>query len=170
MNRAAPALALALTFLAGAAHSAPVEPGARVRVTILERAPADSLLLPAGIDSGDRIKGTLLSAGPHGLGLAVGDDPGDTLTIARELVADFEASAGKRSRTGRGAMIGLLSGIVGGFAFAEYFTSSEGVSRDSEKLAFRFGFVTVGGLGGLGLGALVGSICRTERWRRAPLP
>lgn len=147
------------------------EPGGRVRVTILARASVDSLAL-RGIEPGDRIVGTLLAADPHRIALRRGEDLGDTLAIPRSLIAGFETSTGRHSRAGRGALIGFLAGAVAGVGFGLYFESSEGTSSSAwpgpNFIPFAFG---VGGaIGGLGLGALVGSFFHTDRWRPAVLP
>lgn len=147
------------------------EPGRRVRVTTLARPSVDSLAL-RGIEPGDRIVGTLLAAGPRTLELSRGDDRGDTVAIPRSLIAGFETSTGRHSRAGRGALIGFLAGAVAGVGFGLYLESSEDTSSSSwpgpNIIPFAFG---VGGaIGGLGLGALVGSLFHTDRWRPAVLP
>jgi hypothetical protein len=165
------ALCLMLLLLAvpPAAHAAAPAPGDRVRVTILERAPVDSL---AGYDPGDRVAGRLLAARPLAITLARGDGPADTLAIPRATIAAFETSAGRRGHAGRGALIGFLAGTAAGVAVGAYLDAVEDVPRDSFTGG---GIMTLllgvgGGAGGLVFGTLIGASIKSDRWRPAEIP
>lgn len=156
----------------GPAHAAPPAPGARVRVTILERAPVDSM---AGLAPGARASGRLLASRPHTIDLLRddGDAPGDTLAIPRARIAAFESSRGRHGSAGRGALIGFLAGAVAGVAVGVYLDEVEDPvnttvygGRGVVPMALGVG----GGLVGLGLGALIGGRIHRERWRTAEIP
>lgn len=166
-NRVAPrrvvsasVVVLAVAFTAP--PSSAVEPGARVRVTILARASgADSLFERAGVSPGKKVVGSYLFSDANVIELE--DAKGVRRAIPQEVVALFEESDGRNSRARRGALIGFLAGAAAGVGFGVYHASSEPIGRGYD------GFVTAalgvgGGLVGCGLGALIGSQIRTERW------
>jgi len=153
-------LPLVALLAASAAHA--VEPGDRVRVTILAREAApDSLFARAGVEPREKYAGSLLFA--DSLGIELRDEDGQAREIPQEIVALFEESAGRKSSAGRGALLGFLIGGVGGVAFGIYFEESEGVSNNERGL-YPVGFGLGGALVGCGVGALVGAMIKRERW------
>ena len=145
--------------------------GGRVRITILARPAVDSLGA-RGFSPDERIVGTLVGVDARQLVLRRKGDPPDTLVIPRPLIAEFETSSGRHARTGQGARIGLLAGTAVGIGMGIYIEKSEHItSSDFPGLGFLPITLGVGGgLGGLGLGALIGSFFHADRWRRAAPP
>jgi hypothetical protein len=138
-------------------------------VTVLERSPAmpDSVFENAGVAPSSLVVGRLVALDRSMIDLE--DEDGFSRTIPRELVEQFEMSSGRRSRAGRGAVIGLLSGLAGGVGVGVYLAASEdfGETQGLDVLvpvALGLG----GGLAGLGLGALIGSFIHTETWHARP--
>jgi len=156
-------LAAALVFLGGSASdaaSAPDSPpatGTRVRVTLLERVPAKSL--PGGSHIG-----RLLALDADSLVLEQQNASGTRLALHRPSIATLEVSQGRRSRAGRGALLGLIGGAVGGSAFGPNPLATKTAAQGFDPLAFGI----VGAFGGLGLGALVGSSIHLESWHSVP--
>lgn len=143
--------------------------GARVRITILARVPADSIAT-FGVTPGERIAGAWQGARPGVLALRRGDAPADTLLVPRALVASFELGRGRHGHARRGMVIGTLVGAAAGLAFGQWFTEDESIGATQGQGAWVGAFGLGGALGGMGLGALVGSLVRAETWTPAPLP
>jgi uncharacterized membrane protein YeaQ/YmgE (transglycosylase-associated protein family) len=140
----------------GAAHAAPwpesvLTIGQRVRVsTTMPASPdsvADSRLLGGGPGLSKPVIGTVSKLGATGLEI-LPDGEAFPLKLANSSIVWLEVSAGRKSRAGRGALIGLITGGVAGViaseAFVEVAESEEGVQTFSD------------GVLGLG-GALVGA-------------
>ena len=126
-----------------------VEEGSRVRVTLLER-------------DAPKVKGWVLALPADSLRLAT--EPAlDSIAIARIDVRKLELSRGMRSNAGRGATIGAL---IGGVAFGLYvagLASIEGTAGETWVAGIAGG--AVGAIGGAGVGALIGSASKHERWK-----
>ncbi len=92
------------------------------------------------------------------------------LLLPLETVGRIELSEGRHARTGRGALIGLVSGAVLGTGLVVAAASNE-EPGDFEGLLTFLALVTGVGVSaaGVGIGALVGSFVHTERWREVPL-
>ena len=94
--------------------------------------------------------------------------PTKTLAVARADVTRLEVSTGRRRHTWRGAGIGALVGVTSG-AFVGYASGDDGgwCCFTAEAKAVMTGV----GLGGLGavIGAVVGSLTRSDRWISVPL-
>jgi hypothetical protein len=93
------------------------------------------------------------------------------LVVAMGTVRRLEVSRGERSRTGRGALIGLVSGTAAGVLAGLVLCGGNRCSSSGGEFG---GLITLvlGGTGaaaGTGVGALVGSRIRSERWEQAPL-
>lgn len=93
------------------------------------------------------------------------------VVVAVGTVRTLELSRGERRRTGRGAWIGLLSGTAAGVLTGLVVCgindcSSSGAEVDA-ILAVALG--AAGAVAGTGVGALVGSQIRSERWEEAPI-
>jgi len=161
------AFALCVAGVAAPSVAGAVAPGARIPVTVLERSPAlaDSVFEKAGVAPSSLVVGRLVALNRSMIDLD--DEDCISRTIPREMVAQFEVSSGRRARTGRGAVLGMLVGLVGGVGVGVYLVESEDFGgRES-------GFVPValgagGALAGLGFGALVGSLIHTESWHAQP--
>jgi hypothetical protein len=163
-----PLVALLSLFAAPPACRADVAEGTRVRVSILERRAApDSLFFVSGFEPGKRLVGTFVGADSSAI--TIGDEKGFERAIPNEIVSQFEVSAGRKSRAGRGAVIGLIAGTVAGFAIGTYVDESEGDCGDCfpGDGAYQMGITLGGAILGTGVGALVGALIKTERWRRA---
>lgn len=148
------------------ASAARVEPGVRTRITLLEGVRADTT---RGLAPGARLDGRLLWVRPDTIALA-DRDGNHTRLVPRETVASFEISTWRRSRAGRGAWIGLLAGAAGGVAFGLHVKATENTGENDYEDAAPAVLGVAGGIVGLGLGALVGSMFHTDLWMRPDLP
>jgi hypothetical protein len=97
---------------------------------------------------------------------------GTELAIPVRSVSLLEASLGTRGNAGRGALIGLGAGMVGGIAAA--LIVCNGGNCESSGLDGEPGIVATvlgagGAIAGCGVGALTGALIRTERWRTIPV-
>jgi hypothetical protein len=167
-----------VTVLAGAgsAHAqsdlASLAPGARVRVSILRRAPADSTAEPdsrshLGLGSGDRIVGRWLALRGDAIALRADHGRNAEMEILLSRIAQLEVSNRRRSRAGRGARIGLVAGAIGGYVTGRVVGRGEnfGETGGDPKAVFGVGLGIGGALVGAGLGALIGGRFHTDDWR-----
>lgn len=129
---------------------------ARVRVTA-------STLSPG------RQTGTLITRDASGIRFVPGGKS-DTLTVALEHISLLERSLGRTTRTGHGALIGLVigAGIGTGIGIAAASGS------DSDELPLQPAqWAVLNGVAGAALGALVGAVIgrsiRSDRWTSVPL-
>ena len=79
-------------------------PGTRVRLTA-----------PELFDQ--RLVGTLTALETDAVWLSL-DDQAEPTTVPRDAITKFELSRGKHSNTGKGALIGLATGVVAGLGLA----------------------------------------------------
>ena len=86
--------------------------------------------------------------------------PHREITLSAANIKRLELSRGTRSRAGRGALVGLLVGTVGGYLALLSFCSESCVGA-VPLLAL----IPGGALVGAGIGAGVGALFRTERWQ-----
>jgi hypothetical protein len=109
--------------------------------------------------------GTLTSWRQDSLDLGI--DGGWHRTIPLPDLVAIEISRGSKSNTGKGALIGGIAGAVIGVA------SSIAVAIADPVEGAGFGEYAVYSLGvtaaGAGIGALIGSLARSERWEAVPL-
>jgi hypothetical protein len=155
-------LAAALVLLGGSATVGAAGPGSppagtRVRITLLERVPADAR--PAGSSIG-----RLLALDADSLVLEPQNAAGTRLALHRPAIATLEVSQNRRSRAGRGALLGLIGGAVGGTVLGLGILGTQREAQGFEPIVFGL----VGAFGGLGLGALVGSTVHVEDWQSVP--
>jgi hypothetical protein len=135
--------------------------------------------LPAQVEAGSRVRVTTAPASPgRRIGTLVSLDR-DTLrwsrwdttsviTVPVASLARLERSTGRRSNTGRGAMIGGI--IAGGFGLLLGIGASTDDSGWWEVGVDDIAVVTaIFGAGGAGVGALVGSLSTRDRWEPVPL-
>jgi len=142
------AMGLALIASAAIAEGSPLAPGARVRVTLLER-------------EAPRVVGPMLALPADSLVVAAEPDS-LARSIARLDVRKLEVSRGMKSNARRGATIGaLLLGVV--FCGSVWSAASVDGPNEDAALAGIGGFA-VGALAGAGLGALIGSASKHEQW------
>lgn len=138
-----------------------IQPGMRVRLTLQPDPRADRLT---------RVVGTLMRLGPDSV--AVYDQERlAVVTAALGAARRLEASRGRPSRAGRGALIGLVAGAAGGVAAGLIVCAAEACSSSGGDFAgIVVGVLGVGGgLAGAGVGALAGALIRPERWETVPL-
>jgi hypothetical protein len=158
-------LRCAVPALAG--ETTALEPGTRVRLTL----PCDDAR-PTPTGSGGatcRIEGRLDHLGPDGITLA-----GASSSTRHPLasVTRIEISRGERSRWLAGAGAGLVVGAVGTYVALDRGGSTNpcdpSANQDAIGQGSCLGLAAAGGLAGAGLGALVGSLFRSERWEEVP--
>ena len=141
---------LAVLLMLAAPAYAGVEPGARVRVTLIAREPAPVVgrVLDLPTDA------ILLSTEPDSL----------SRTIPRTAIARLEVHRGTRTNAARGAVLGaLILGIPAAYLGAY----SAGIREEPGGLSMAQGALVAGGAGallGAGIGFLVGRSEKHERW------
>ncbi len=132
--------------------AAQVEAGSRIRVTTMPSSP------------GRRI-GTLVSLDQDTLRWSRWDTT-SVIKVPIASVARLERSIGRRSNTGRGAMIGGLIGAGFGLFLGIAASTDDGWDVGVDDMAAVTGIV---GAGGLGVGAIIGSLSIRDRWEPVPL-
>lgn len=149
-----PAAVLLSSVSTGVLDAQSVATGDRVRATVEARS--------------GRLAGTLVEWVQDTLYLAPdGSADGGTVTaIPVGTLSRFEVSKGLRSNAGKGALIGGAIGLLvgGGMSIIAGSTVDTEVTS-TDYLAFT-GLVT---LGGVGLGALIGALSKSERWEEFPV-
>lgn len=148
---------LALGPLASASTQEPPEPGQRVKVRyscttiswkdcssegIVVRLDADTLVLMAAADS--------------------------TMTFPVASVTRLELSLGQKSMAGRGAVIGLALGGVGGGVLVGAACANDPFTQHATVPCAAVGAV-VFGAGGALIGGLIGAMSTGTRWEEVPL-
>lgn len=172
-------LGLALLFpgpasAAGQAESRALQPLTRVRLSVTT---PDSIRVLAGSPltakqlRRDQFIGTLQGRRDDDVLISI-RSPESELAIPIRSVNLLEASLGTRGNAGRGALIGLGAGMVGGIAAALIVCNggnceSSGLDGETAIVATVLG--TGGAIAGCGVGALTGALIRTERWRATPI-
>jgi hypothetical protein len=140
------------------AMPAQVEAGSRVRVTLTRTA------TPAS--PGRRI-GSLVSLDRDSLRYTRWDST-SVLALPLASVARLERSIGRHSGTGRGAVIGGLIGAAFGL-----FIGIAASTDNSGYLQVGVGDVAAAtgivGAAGAGIGAIIGSLSKRDRWETVPL-
>ena len=140
---------LALVLLALPLEARALEPGARVRVTLLAR-------------EAPQLTGLVLAIPPDSLVVTAEPDSARE-AIARLDIRKLEVSRGMHSNAGRFATIGAV--VVGlTFGFVAYSDVKESEIDDEGVAVIGLGAVAVGALLGGGIGALVGSASHHESW------
>ena len=148
-------LALLTTSVNGhaQANTTTLAPGARIRVQ----------------QGSQTVTGTLLSLDSAGLVIVTGK--ADSVTVPRASITAVEVSTGTRSHAGKGALIGLgtglLTGVVVGIASSG---SDDGDFFDFSSGEWAAGVGLTGAVIGTGVGAIVGAVIRTDKWAPAVLP
>ncbi len=136
----------------------PLAPGDRIRV-VARRALNPPLR-----------EGTVLAVGADSLVLRL-QPRGDSVVMQMAQVTSLEVSRGWRSNTRKGLTIGAVSGVVLG-AVAGAATYKPCVSQcyiDFGAGPSVAGGALLGGLVGLAMGSVIGSLRQSEQWARVPL-
>lgn len=137
-------------------------PGTRVRLSV----PCD----PNGATC--VVAGTFVKSGEDSIRIASGEGQ-STTGYGLSAVRRIEVGDGYRTHRALGAGIGFVAG-----AGITYFVTSTGGStspcdrsanQDAMSSTECLGLAAVGGVAGAGLGFLIGSLFRSERWRNVPL-
>jgi hypothetical protein len=165
-----PIAVLALLILTASAAAADLEPGVRVRIT-----PAANL---DGAPAAQRWEATVLEATEEALLVRIGARQA-VVRVPRSSLLRLEVSAGQTRRAGRGAALGALAGAAA-LLLAEAWPESQRTDpactpatpcidtltfdHDLRDTIYSSGLVVAVGTG---LGALVGTQVRSERWREA---
>ena len=166
MRRAAILVAiLAFVPLAGATAQVPLRRGERMRVTRLPICPPSYTNCAS---SARQSVGTFWAWETDSLIL---ESNGNAVALALDSVTKLEVSQGQKSNTAGGAIIGLLVGSVAGAAIG-YVSYEKCVPQGGLFSCFGDfgpGFdakvgALAGGLGGIVLGALIGTSIKTDRW------
>ncbi len=169
-SRVAPAVAVLLLSCVGTfaeEGSAPVEPGALIRLTLpceLGRSP--------GAGAPERVcreEGRVVSVQGQTITLVTAES---TRSHPLNSISRLEVSRGARSRWRAGAVTGFLVGAGGTFALLNQGDSTNpcdsSANQDAMGMGACVGLATLGGVAGAGLGALVGKLLRTEDWHKVP--
>ena len=140
------------------------------------RAPAqEAAALPLGVrvrisTANGEVVGTLARLRDDTVGVV---PEGETLQLAVPLAEldALEVSRGRFRRTGRGAVIGLGTGLTLGVVTAVALCGDDRCeSSGGEWTGVAVGLLGLGGaVTGLGLGALIGSFIRQEKWREVSI-
>jgi hypothetical protein len=113
--------------------------------------------------SGTRIVGTYARMDADTFVVEVG---GDTRSFPRTAVIRLEVSVGRKGNAEKGALYGALLGAgIGALALG---TSSLCADLEAGGTCALVG-AGGGGLGGLLIGALIGSVSKTDRWQTVPV-
>ena len=144
-------LVLPLTATVAQEAPPPLEPGTRVRVTAPDI---------------DKYDGTLQAM--RGDTLTV-----DTLRIAVASVTRLDVYRGQKSKTGKGALIGAGVGFVAGALTGLALCGERGTPCESDGSDYTAAAAVIlgggGALLGAGIGAVVGSQIKGDRWEEVPL-
>ena len=100
-------------------------------------------------------------------------DSGETKALATASLARFEVSRGRRKQTGRGAWIGAVTGgVISALLGAVTYEECSGfcVAPDPGRGGTALLGGLLGGVFGLGVGALVGTAFTGDRWTPVPQP
>jgi hypothetical protein len=143
------------------------ESGARVRVTV----PCDPSGRPAaGNQRGCAFTGRFVAAGADSITVTIAEA---TTSYDLSAVSRLAVNRGYRSNWLAGAGVGLLVGAGATYLVLNSGGSTSLCDRASNQDAMSsgecLGATALGGVAGAGLGALVGSLIRSERWEDLPI-
>ncbi len=142
----------------------PVERGVRVRVTT-PPPPCPAWYTSCTRDSPRHYVGTFVAWKADTL---VVETKGHTLALPWDSVTKLEVSQGQKRNTREGVLIGLLvGGVAGAVVAVAIHEECERCFIDPATLPVAV--ATVGVLGGVVTGAIIGSLIRTDRWQEVPL-
>ncbi|HEY7614639.1 MAG TPA: hypothetical protein VH764_16700 [Gemmatimonadales bacterium] len=132
-------------------------PGSRVQVHLTDPTPRV-------------VRGTLLSA-ESGSYRLLRDGGRDTLAFSTAAVSQLDTTAGRRTRAGKGALLGGGIGMAAGLALGLAATAEgcNGFCEDPSPGEIGAVSLIVGGMGAA-IGALIGSATHSDRWVPASGP
>ncbi len=98
------------------------------------------------------------------------EDGADEYAFALDSVTALEVSRGRHRRWGRGALIGSVVGGAVGLILSVTYVAEDCVWGCDGDEAAVIGFITaLGGTGAGIIGAGIGAVVKTERWKKVPL-
>jgi hypothetical protein len=136
-------------------HDGVLRPGQTVRLKTSERGTG-------------WVRGELVSLDAESLRVAL-EGRADTV-VALSQVRRLDVSRGRRSRVGRGALLGTGIGTAAGLIVALIVGPSEHSDHFIPPEAVQVVVTLLGTVGGAATGAVVGAFSRTERWAEVPRP
>ena len=154
---------LLLAFIPGLANAQfpePVQSGTRIRVWVPE-----PYLQDQGPWRRQQLRGTVASVTPDTLRLSVPGTDG-TLAVARQSIRRLDVSRGRPSRAASAVERAFAGAIVGAISVA-LDNDSNGTEWPNYSREWRA--AEEGAKWGAAIGAVVGVILPTERWRRVRL-
>lgn len=166
---------IVLSLFSSLAHLTAQEPpavrrGQRVRVTHHCEAAADSVTAETRGRCGGN-EGTVVAVTPDTLSLWLGDAAGTELALPIHSVNRLQVYWGRRSNTGKGALVGLVVagglGVIGGWNMCEI--SDQGCQGTGDHIGGSLGMGLGMGLLGAGCGAIVGMMFSGDRWEEVSL-
>ena len=90
----------------------------------------------------------------------------ETLRLPRAAITQLDVSMGKRSRIGRGALIGLFAGAAVGAGVGAAVGGGQNGDGGSYAGLGALVFGGIGAAGGLVVGTVIGAATTTDQWRR----
>lgn len=114
--------------------------------------------------------GSLARLGPDTIFL-IDDETRSMAATPLSSVGRFEISRGRHGRAGRGALIGFIAGTTLGAGLTLLGCGADKCESSGGDWAGFFALTmgVAGGLAGTGVGAIIGSFIKTERWEEIPL-
>ncbi len=112
----------------------------------------------------ERVVGTFTVLKPDTLVVSV---ESRRLAIPFASVTSLEVSRGQKSKSGKGALIGLGAGAAAGVVTALVGCADNSCDDVTGLVVLIFG--AGGALGGVLIGAVIGSFIQTDRWETVPL-
>ena len=117
----------------------------------------------------ERVVGSLVSLDDNQLTLTT-EARDSSLVLPLASLTKLEVSRGQKSMAGRGALIGLGAGAAVGVGTALVACAGGDCNTDGDITgALALGLGAGGALVGAGIGALIGSSIKVDRWETVPL-
>ncbi len=140
-----------------------VTPGNRIRVSALEYFKKIKISRPSRKIA--RVVGTVVAANADTLFLRI-DKQVEPLKVPLSSLKKIEVSRGKKSRAGKGALIGFLIGFATAEAFCAHIRYEDSGTMGANP--WDCGLVIGGPAGGV-IGAVMGAAINGGRWEEVPL-
>ena len=113
------------------------------------------------MSGGTRLVGLVVSLDGEALRLAADNS---VVAVPKAAIRTIDIRTGQRRHPVRGAMVGAVTGILGGLTQP---LQERDVCRPSVRYCTRSGAVAAGVVGGALVGAVIGSLVKTDVWTRA---